>query len=556
VVGGVRIQAQSLTRSLAGAALAALAIAPVLSGAEPPRERPRLVLFVSVDQMHAEYLEHFAPLFTGGFKRLLEQGAVFSNAYYRHSNSETGPGHSVLLSGRHASSSGIIANEWYDPILKKSINVVSDPVQQPLGGPGRAASPTNFLAVTVGDLLKKASPDSRVVGVSMKDRSAILMSGRRADAAYWYEAKAGRFITSTYYRHDVPPWLETWNASGKVDALFGTAWQRMLPDTSLYEQYAGPDAVEGEWDRVDTVFPHAIRGAAKTEAFYDDVRRTPFIDELVLDVALKAIDADELGKDDATDLLAVGFSATDVIGHTYGPDSQEMMDQLLRLDRTLGRLLDEVDKRVGPGRVLFGLSADHSSMPLVEILQKQGKPARRVPSADLEKPIRDAVHKAFPDAGELIAAFDEPHIYLDLERVARQGLKRADVEAVVSKAMLATGLVEHTFTHAQLMGDPPPNDANFVLFRNSFFAPRSPHVIAQLKPYIYLEDVYSGGTGHGTVYDYDRHIPVVFMGAGVKPGRYAERCGPEDIAPSLSRILGLDYALESDQRVLTEMLTP
>ncbi len=537
-------------------AAAVLALAGNVLASEAPRERPRLVLFVSVDQMHAEYLEHFAPLFKGGFKRILDQGAVFSNAYYRHSNSETGPGHSVLLSGRHASSSGIIANEWYDPILKRWMNVVSDPVQQPLGGPGRAASPANFLAVTVGDLLKQSSPASKVVGVSLKDRSAILMSGRRADAAYWYEARAGRFITSTYYRHEVPAWLEAWNAEGRVDALYGKTWQRLLPDAAVYEKYAGPDAVEGEWDRKDTVFPHAIRGAAKSDAFYDDLRRTPFADELTLDVALRALDAYELGTDDATDVLAVGFSATDVVGHTYGPDSQEMMDQLLRLDATLGRLLDEVDKRVGPGRVLFGLSADHASMPLVEVLQAQGKPAKRVGSDDVEKPVREALARAFPGAGELVAAYDEPHIYLDLERVARAGLKRAAVEDVVRKAMLATGLVERVLTHADLMGDPPPNDPQYALFRNSFFAPRSPHLIAQLKPYVYMDDHYSGGTGHGSVYDYDRHVPVVFMGAGVKPGRYAERCGPEDIAPTLSRLLGLDYALESDQRVLSEALAP
>jgi predicted AlkP superfamily pyrophosphatase or phosphodiesterase len=504
--------------------------------------------------MHAEYLEHFAPLFKAGFKRLLDGGAVFSNAYYRHSNSETGPGHSVLLSGRHASSSGIIANEWYDAVLKKQVNVVSDPVQRPLGGPGRAASPANFLAVTVGDVLKSVSPASRVVGVSLKDRAAILMSGRRADGAYWYESKAGRFITSTYYRDAAPAWLDAWNQEGRVDALFGKLWQRLLPDTALYEKYAGPDAVIGEWDNKDTVFPHAIRGEARSEVFYDDLRRTPFADELVLDMAVRILDAESLGKDDATDLLAVGFSATDVIGHTYGPDSQEMMDQLLRLDQTLGRLMDEAERRAGAGRVLFGLSADHSSMSLVEILKAQGKPARRVTAAELGQPVAKALAGRFPGAGALIASFDYPHFYLDLEAIARAGLKRADVEAEVRKAALATGFVERVLTQSELMGDAPPNDPEFVLFRNSFFAPRSPHLIVQLKRYVYMDDHYSGGTGHGTVYDYDRHVPVAFLGPGIKAGRYPAACGPEDIAPTLSRVLGLDYAIESDQRVLSEAL--
>jgi Type I phosphodiesterase / nucleotide pyrophosphatase len=546
-----------MRRVLAWALLAtACVLAFSLAARDVRKEPPRLVLFVSVDQMHPEYLDRFAPLFTGGFKRLLERGAVFPHAYYRHANSETGPGHSVLLSGRHASSSGIIANDWYDSIVGGHVNVVSDPAQRPLGGLGRAASPANSLAVTVGDLLKKASPGSRVVGVSLKDRAAVLMAGRRADGAYWYESNAGHFITSTYYMDEAPAWLQAWNGESKADQFFGTTWSRLLPDAALYERYAGPDAVAGEWDRVDTVFPHKIRGGAGSQAFYDDLRRTPFADELTLDVALRAMEGHRLGQDESTDVLAVGFSATDIIGHTYGPDSQEMMDQLLRLDRLLGRFLDEVERRVGSGRTLFVLSADHSSMPLVEILQAQGKAAKRVRSGDLERPVREALRERFPGAGELIAEYDDPHVYLDLERIAASGLKRADVEATISGALLATGFVERVYTHSMLMGDPPKNDRTFVLFRNSFFAPRSPHVIVQLKPWIYVDDEYSGGTGHGSVYDYDRHVPIVFMGTAIKPGRYEGPCGPEDIAPSLSRILALDYRLESDQRVLTEMLTP
>src|ERR1044071_9477709 len=176
--------------------LAVLALAGRMSAAEP-----RLILVVSVDQMRFDYLTRFAPLFKGGFKTLLDRGAVFSNAFYRHANSETGPGHSVILSGRHASNSGIVANDWYDSLLKRSINVVEDPAQDPVGGAGRGASPTNFLGFTVGDKIKQKWPGSKVFGVSMKDRSAILMSGHRSDGAYWFETGCGCFITSTYYRN-------------------------------------------------------------------------------------------------------------------------------------------------------------------------------------------------------------------------------------------------------------------------------------------------------------------------------------------------------------------
>jgi hypothetical protein len=394
------------------------------------------------------------------------------------------------------------------------------------------------------------------VGVSLKDRSAILMAGPRADAAYWYDRDIGRFITSSYYMKKAPDWLDAWNAQGKVDALHGRTWQRLLPDASLYERYAGPDAVEGEWDRKDTVFPHRIRGEARSREFYEDLRRTPFADELTLDVALRAMDAHALGRDDATDLLAVGFSATDVIGHTYGPDSQEQLDQLLRLDRTLGLLFEAVEKRVGREGYLVGLGADHGVMPLVELLQARGLPARREQTDRILKPVQAAVDAAFPGKTRLIAAFDEPHFYLDLEALARQGVKRAEVEAVVEQAALATGLVARVYTAARLLGDPPAGDAEFVLFRNAFFEPRSPHLLLRLKDYVYFDDEYSGGTGHGTAAHHDRHIGMAFMGPGIRPGRYAEPCGPEEIAPTLHAILGLDYPLETGQRVLKEMLLP
>jgi hypothetical protein len=535
------------------AALALVACFEAASQPKPP-QRPKLLLFVSVDQMRSEYLERMAPLFQSGFKRLIDHGAVFTNSFYRHANTETGPGHALLLSGRHARDNGIVANEWWDRLLRRDVNVVEDPTVVAVGVKGRGRSPANFIGQTIGDRLKKASPGSKVVGVAGKDRSAILMSGPRADAAYWFDS--GRFVTSSYYMKTAPAWLDAWNAQAKFDAFAGRTWTRLLPDLALYEKYAGPDAVEGEFDRKDTVFPHQIRGAAGTAELYENVRRTPYADELTLEVALQALDAYELGRDDATDLLAVGFSGTDSIGHTYGPDSQEQMDQMLRLDRTLGRLFDEVEKRVGQGNFVLGLGADHGAMPLVEVLQKRGLPAQRLRHVDVDTPVRDALAAAFPGKTGLVAAFYEPHFYLDLEAIARQGLKRADVERVIEKALLGTGYVARVYTAARLLDDPPADDPDFALFRNAFFEPRSPHLLVRLKPYLYLDDEYPGGTGHGGADEYDRHIVTAFLGPGIKPGRYAERCGPEEIAPTLSKILGLEYPLETGQRVLSEMLAP
>jgi hypothetical protein len=537
------------------AAVLALATAESTCAAAPASapERPRLVVFVSVDQMHSEYLSRFASLFQGGLKRFNEEGAVFPNAYYRHANSETGPGHALLLSGRHARDNGIVANEWFDRLERASVNVVDDPAATAVPGPGRGASPAHFIGVTLGDLLKKASPASCVVGVAMKDRAAILMTGPRADAAFWYEGDSKGFGTSTYYMRALPPWLAAWNAAGHIDALAGKTWTRLLPDEAVYERLAGPDDVKGEWDNVDTVFPHRIRGAPGSAEFYDEVRRAPFIDELTLEVALGAMKAYELGKDEATDILAVGMSATDVIGHTYGPDSQEMMDQILRLDRVLGRLFDAAEAQAGRGRVLFGLSADHSSMPLVELLKAKGLDARRVAPAEIETPVRQALEKRFPGAGNLIEAVDVPNFYLDQAAIARHGLSLRAVQDVVKEALLETGVVERVYTPAEILGDPPRNDPDFALVRNSFFESRSPQVIGVVKPYVYVSD-HVGGTGHGTVHDYDRHVPLAFMGSGIKSGRYDATCGPEDIAPTLAARLGVAYKIEDGQRVLSEAL--
>jgi arylsulfatase A-like enzyme len=545
---------RSLRLRWAAAALAVLC-ALVSPAAQPEASpaRPRLVLFVSVDQMRADYLTRFEPLFQAGFRRLLEHGAVFTNASYRHANSETGPGHAVLLSGRHGRDNGVIANEWYDRLAGTIVNVVDDPVQVALPGPGRGASPANLIGYTIGDLLKKGSPASRVVGVAMKDRSAVLMAGRRADAAYWYEPKAGVFGSSSYYMRELPAWLSAWGADGHVEALNGRSWTRLLEDPAVYLRYAGPDDVRGEWDGQDTVFPHRIRGAPGSWDFHDDLRRTPFADELVLEVALQAMQAHQLGADDATDLLAVGFSATDLVGHTYGAESQELMDQILRLDRTLGRLLEAAEARAGRAGLLVGLSADHGALPLVERLRERGVDARRVHPDVLAAAARTALAASFPGPGELIAAFAQPNFYLDLEAIRRRGLERRAVERVMEQALLATGVVERVYTHDRLLADPPADDPSFALFRNSFFETRSPHVIVALKPHVYME-YYQGGSGHGTHHEYDRRVPIAFMGPRIVPGRYPAACGPHDIAPTLARLLGLEYRLDQDQRVLAEML--
>ncbi len=518
----------------------------------PATSRPRLILMISVDQMRFDYLTRFKPLYEGGFKWLHDNGAIFSNAMYRHASSETGPGHAVLLSGRHGSHSGVVANGWYDSLLNDFINVVDDPTHVALTGKSRGATPANFIGFTVGDVLKKEIPKSKVVSVSLKDRSAVLMGGKRADAAYWYDTDTGDFVSSTYYMNQLPSWLEKINAKNFPDQFVAKKWERLKSDESIYLKYAGPDAVEGEWDRVHTTFPHVNPAKPQTPEYYEEFRRTPFADELTLEVAVEAIKAHDLGTDPNPDILAVGFSATDVIGHTYGPDSQEAMDQLLRLDQYFQALLRVIDQRVGLSNTIVILSADHGVMPLAENLQAKGISAKRVLPSVLEQSVVKSLSSQFADAAGLFL-FDQPHFYLNEPEIRKRGLKRKDVETAIIKGIRESDLAAAIYTHADLLGDPPPNDPFFVLFKNAFFASRSPHILVALKKYIYMED-YPGGTGHGGPYEYDRHVPVVFAGPGIKPGLYDQTSGPEDIAPTLAALLKLTYPKEYDARVLTEAL--
>ncbi len=517
--------------------------------------RPRLVVVLSIDQMRYDYLTRFKPLFAGGFKTLMEKGAVFSNARYRHANCETGPGHSVILSGRSPLHSGIVTNDWFDEGLGRQVNVVEDPTARPVGGPGRGASPVNFIGFTLGDILKKLAPEAKVVGVALKDRAAVLMAGPRADAAYWFEPGPGRVITSSYYMKAAPPWLDALNERHRPEAYAAKGWTRLLADESVYRKYAGEDQVATEADLQDTTFPHTIREAPGSPAFYDAFRRTPFADQLILEVALSAMKAHELGKDGTTDILAIGFSATDVIGHAFGPDSQEILDQLLRLDLTLQRLFAEIQAKVGLDQVVFVLSADHAVMPLVETLQKQGLSARRVKPDELQAAGMTALETRFPGKKDLVAAYLPPDFYLNLDSIARQGLRRPDVEATLSEALMSTGAVAKTYTASDFAADPPPasDDPYFDAVRRSYFGSRSPHVIARLKEHVYLS-TYPGGTGHGTPYEYDRHVPLIFMGPKIKAGAYEGDTGPEDIAPTLALLLGIDYPLQDARRVLTEMI--
>ncbi len=528
-----------------------LAAAPAETPAPPGP--PRLIVVLALDQLRYDYLPRLNDLFKGGFRKLLDNGAVFTNANYRHAATETGPGHSVILSGRHPSSSGVVGNVWWDPYLKARVNVVDDPTQTAVGGSGRGASPVNFIGFTVGDVLKQKQPDSRVVTAALKDRSAVLLAGRSGDAAYWFEGD-GNFITSTYYMPKAPEWLVKWNMERSPDRYAGKTWTRLLNDRALYEKYSSLDNMPGEADGRDNVFPHAIQGVPPARNFYASFDNTPFADEVTLSFAIEAMKAHHLGQDAIPDILGIGFSATDYIGHRYGPESQEVMDQLLRLDQLLDQLFKYLDGTIGLSNTLIVVTADHGATPLVEGSRAKGIDARRGTRAEVETAIRRAFASKYPRIEGLIAdltAGGTIELVLDEDVIRRNNLATRDVEETASKAVMATGLAVAAYTKSDLLEYQPSADPYIQLFRNSFFAPRSPNV--QFLPKKYLSFTASGSS-HGSAYEYDTHVPIIFMGPGIKSGTYSDAAGPEDIAPTLARILGLTFPKEFDSRILTEML--
>lgn len=544
-------------------ALLSLAVLAFAGAQETPP--PRLVVVISVDQMRADYLERFRPHFgPGGFNLLLEQGANFADCHYRHAITKTGPGHAVMLSGVQANINGIIGNEWLlrQWPMAEQVNVVEDRDSALVGLPPRVVrspggvleaksgrSPRHLLAPTVGDQLKiRHGAAAKVYGVADKDRAAILMSGKNADAAYWTEE--GRVVTSTFYRPELPAYLTAFNAERRVEKLHGREWPRLL-DPAAYDSIQGPDDAPGEYEGIGftRTFPKRLDGGRPEigKDYYEAFDHTPWNNDLVADLARTVITQERLGEaDGAPDLLAIGFSQPDKIGHSYGPDSHELMDSIVRLDRTLAEFFRFLDGQIGLAHCTIVLTADHGVAPLPERKPGQGG---RVRGADLDQQVfaaLDAKYGALAD-NERWAVRDGLGYHLNPAALAQKSLAPAVAEETVRAALATMPVIAAAYTRTRLM-DPAPLDAIGEAVRLSYYPPRSPDVMAVLRPFFI--DRTTPGTTHGTPYDYDTHVPLLWYGAGVKPGLHTARVGVDDLAPTLARLLGVPAPGPAAGRVL------
>lgn len=524
----------------------------------PAAEPPPLVVVIAIDQCRADYLERFRPWFVaGGFRRLLEGGAVYINAHHRHAMTATAPGHATILTGVHANVHGIIANEWLDLDAGRSVGSIED-ADAPLVGETAAVtrlpagagdteqngSPRRLLASTVGDQLKlRHGTQGRVIALANKDRAAILMGGRLADAAYWLHA--GRVVTSRYYRRaSLPAWVEEFNATDPVNRRFGETWDRLLP-REIYDRVQGPDDAPGEQSRhgLGVTFPRRVDGGQTVigPEFYNAYRLDPHGSTVLGELARRAVRGEQLGRHAAPDLLCLGFSQTDYCGHSFGPDSHEIMDSVLRLDRVLAEFFTFLDAEVGAGRWAVVLTADHGVSPLPERVAAFNRelPAGRIDWPALTRQVEAALTAAFgaPAAGVVWTVRDSFGYRLIPATLAAQGVPAAAAQKVVKTALLASPQVAMAWTRDELLDSSLVGGAYLAEWRLSFNAERSQDVVLTPRPYVI--DRVPTGTNHGTPYDYDSHIPLVWYGAGIKPGTHIERIGSDAIAPTLARLLAV-----------------
>jgi hypothetical protein len=519
---------------------------------------PRLAVVISLDQFRADYLERFRPwMVEGGFRRLLEHGAVFTEAHHRHALTATAPGHATLLTGVTPQVHGIIANEWFDPAAGRVVRAIGDPTAPIVGlapsavrSPGGVletednASPRGLLAETVGDQLKlRFGSQSRVISLANKDRAAVLMGGHLADGAYWMVRD--RFVTSRYYRADLPGWVAAFNAEDRINRAFGHTWDRLLA-RSVYDAVQGPDDAPGEESRLGlgTTFPRRIDGgnaAGITPAFYEAYHLDPESSVLLGQFAQRAIVAEQLGRHAAPDLLCIGFSQTDYVGHSYGPDSHEMMDSVLRLDRVLADLFTFLDREVGADRYALVLTSDHGSCPLPEHVQSfaRGATAGRLDWPVLNRDVETALTAAFgaPADGAAWTVRDSYGYRLVGKTLAAQKVAAPAARTVIKETLLRSPQIEVAWTRDELLGTVGASGRYLDAWRLSYHAARGWDVVCSPKPFIV--DRSPAGTNHGTPYDYDNHVPLVWFGAGVVPGVHREDVGTDSLAPTLTALLGV-----------------
>jgi len=524
------------------------------------QNRPKLVVGIVVDQMRQEYLYRYEGKFgQNGFKRLMNEGFMLKNAHYNYVPTETGPGHASIFTGSTPAIHGIVANEWYDRALKIDVNCVNDPNQKPIGTDvGGTVSPWRMLSTTITDEVKLSSQQrAKVIGVSIKDRGAVLPAGHMPDGAYWYDNKTGNMITSTYYKDVLPKWVQEFNERKLADKYLNQEWNTLLPINQYTEVGADDSPYEGRWKGKDKpTFPYNLAELRKQMGAFSLLTMTPWGNNIVGDFATAALVAEGLGKDDITDVLTVSFSSTDIIGHAMGPNAVELEDTYLRLDKTLEDLLATLDKEVGKGAYTVFLTADHAVAEVPQYMIDKRVPAGYFRPGYVEANLIEHLQKYFPGK-KIIEKMSTEQVYINQEAfgtdMRASGIDFMIASELITNFLLKTEGVAQVFPSSVLRQASYGEEGMRGKVVRGFNAKRCGDIAFVLEPGWLAWSGVTGST-HGSAYSYDTHVPIIFYGAGIKKGSSSQAHAITDIAPTLSVLLRIKFPTGNTGQPITEIL--
>ncbi len=557
-----RLAAAATILFFASLAFAQTPAPPTTKPADHPA-RPKLVVLIVVDQMRADYVDKFRSQWTGGLKRLLEQGAWFRAAAFPYAATETCVGHATISTGAFPASHGMIANAWWDRETQKMVTCTSDPAATNLAYAGAQVkggdSAVRMLVPSFAEELKfQSAGGTRVVSFSLKARAALTLAGHRADATAWLDPDAGALVTSSVY--GTAPFLEDFAKKHPATQDLGKTWALSLAKNSyLYEEKAFAASEVPGWT---PGFPHPLRGkdaaASSDKIYFSEWAASPFADTYLTHLAEAAVDSLSLGKTASTDFLGISYSSVDYVGHTFGPRSWEIQDILIRLDKDLAELFAYLDQKLGRGNYLVALTADHGVAPIPADMQRTGVDADLILLPKLKERIEAAL-EPFNYPKPAIARIVGNDIYFSPGIYARLKDDPPGMRAVLEAASSMLG-VASVYRAEDLLSRTQSLDNARTAFALNYFPGRSGDLFVLQKPYWLTENAAEGaerrtGTGHGSPYYYDQRVPFLLMGYGIHPGEYFDPVTPADIAPTLAALCGVTLATRDGHILVQAMST-
>ena len=516
--------------------------------------KPKLVVGVVVDQMRFDYLNRFKKKYSAnGFLRLIKQGYSCNNHHFNFIPTYTAPGHASIFTGTTPSVHGIIGNSWYDKASNSTVYCTTDKAYIPVGAAAKygQASPRNMKVTTLADQNRLFTQmNGKTIGVSIKDRGAVFPSGHTANGAYWFEGlNEGKWMTSTYYIDALPQWVKDFNTPSNI-ASYLKPWNTLY-DISLYEESGSDlsDYEQGFNGKSTSEFPYDLKALMELNEGYDIIKSTPFGNTMITDFALSAIEAESLGVDDYTDFLTVSYSSTDYIGHNFGINSVELQDTYLRLDLEVERLLNYLDAKVGAGNYTLFLTSDHGAVDVPSFLTDVHIPSGYVPKNSFASLYTNLKKKY--GVSDLIMKISNDQVFLNQERITALKVNLEDVQKFVVNEIISYPHIKKAYTATTMQTRYFKEGAEKML-QNGYHQKLSGDVLFTLESGVISYD--SKGTTHGSGYNYDTHVPLLFYGNGIQPGKTYKRTNVTDIAPTISALLGIALPSGATGTVIEEVI--